>query len=100
MKIDPNLQYLQNVQSDATENTKNRATQPSDSGAASENSQVDAGDTVHISGTLGLVQQLKSQLAEAPETGSDRVASLRQQVQQGTYNPSNSQIADAMLTEM
>jgi len=98
MRIDPN-QFLGNVQPDNVDQTKNRTTQQSDA-AASANSPLGVEDTVQLSGTLGQVQQLKAQLAQTPDVRSDRVAALRQQVQQGTYKPTNEQIANAMISEL
>lgn len=99
MRIDPN-QFLGNVQPDNVEQTKNRSTQQAQSGATPENAQVDAEDTFQLSGTLGQVQSLKAQLAQTPDVRSERVAALRQQVQQGTYHPTNEQIANAMVSEL
>ena len=99
MRIDPN-QFLGNVQPDNVDQTKNRTTQQSDAAAASANSPLGVEDTVQLSGTLGQMQQLKAQLAQTPDVRSDRVAALRQQVQQGTYKPTNEQIANAMISEL
>jgi flagellar biosynthesis anti-sigma factor FlgM len=98
MRIDPN-QFLGNAQADNVQPAKTGGTQPSQSGAASSNGEVDAQDTFQLSGTLGQVQQLKNQLAQMADARSERVAALRQQVQQGTYRPSNEQIANAMVSE-
>jgi len=100
MRIDPNLQYLQNAQADATQGTKNHALQQnSESGATSEAAQTDSGDTVQISGTAGEVQQLMTQLSQTPDVRAQRVASLRQQIQQWTYQPTNEQLAGAVASE-
>jgi negative regulator of flagellin synthesis FlgM len=100
MRIDPNLQYLQNAQSDAVQGTKTHAPQQnSESGAASETTQTDGGDTVQLSGTVGEVQQLMTQLSQTPDVRSQRVAALRQQIQQGTYQPTNEQLAGAVASE-
>ena len=63
------------------------------SGADVESRATDAGDTVQLSGALSQVQQLNAQLAQTPDVRATRVAALQQQVQQGTYQPSNEQIA-------
>ena len=55
MRIDPNLQYLQNAQPDAVQGTKSHAPQQtSESGKRRpETTQTDGGDTVQLSGTVG-----------------------------------------------
>jgi negative regulator of flagellin synthesis FlgM len=99
MRIDPN-QFLGNVQQDNVQQANTRGAQPSQTNGAPDNTQVDPQDSFQLSGTLGLVQQLKAQLAQVPDVRSERVAALRQQVQQGTYKPTNDQIANAMVSEL
>jgi len=99
MRIDPNQQYLDNVQSNQVENTKNQGAAAPGSVSTPEISSTDAGDTVQLSGTLSQVQQLKAQLSSTPDVRGDRVAALRQQILQGTYQPSNEQIANAMMSD-
>jgi|SRR5208282_3448416 len=99
MRIDPN-QFPVNVQPENVDQTKNRVAQQSDAAATPGNSQLGVEDTFQLSGTLGQVQQLKAQLAQTPDVRSERVAALRQQVQQGTYKPTNEQIANAMVSEL
>jgi negative regulator of flagellin synthesis FlgM len=90
---------LAGISSDSVQGTKNPNTQPSGSGVAPNSASIAGEDTVELSGTMGQVQQLNAQLAQMPDVRSERVAALQQQVQQGTYNPSNEQIANAMLSE-
>lgn len=104
MKIDPNLPYtgnVQNTQTDGVQDTRNRNMQPAGPAGSNtpQNTQL-GGDTVQLSGALGQVQQLKAELAQVPEVRSDRVAALRQKVQEGSYNPSNEQVAGAMVSEL
>ena len=100
MKIDPNLQYLQNLQSDGIPGASKNTVQPSESGSTSEVSQTDPEDSVQISGQHMQVQKLTSQLAQMPDVRGARVAALRQQVQQGTYKPTSAQIANAAFPEL
>lgn len=101
MKIDPNF-----VDPSASQNVGNSAAKPSfltpRSGSTSEaeSSSSDAGDTVELSGTLSEVQQLKTQLSQVPDVRANRVAALQQQVQQGTYRPSNQAIAGALMSDL
>jgi len=100
MRIDPN-QFLNNAQNDSVQQTNTRGTQQSAPTDASPDSlEVDSQDTFRLSGTLGQVQRLKDQLDQTPDVRSERVAALRQQIQQGTYKPSNEQIANAMISEI
>ena len=100
MRIDPN-QFLNNAQNDNVQQTNTRGAQqsaPTDS--TPDSSTADSQDTFRLSGTLGQVQHLKDQLDQTPDVRSERVAALRQQIQQGTYKPSNEQIANAMISEV
>jgi flagellar biosynthesis anti-sigma factor FlgM len=102
MRIDPSFQYLGNVPADGVENTQGQSKIPSSQGgteASSATQSSDSGDTVQFSGNLAEIQQLKAQLAQTPEVRASRVAALQQQVQQGTYNPSNQAIANAMIAD-
>jgi|SRR5260370_9999975 negative regulator of flagellin synthesis FlgM len=98
MKIDPNLQPIANLQSDAVPNTKTRNTQEA-SGAA-QNAPVDAGDTVQFSGALAQVHQLTAKLHQIPEIRADRVAALKERIERGTYKPSSKDVAGAMLKDL
>jgi len=102
MRIDPSFQYLGNTGTENVNNAKGPKANPPESGpsGASDPNAADAGDTVQFSGTLSDMQQLKAQLAETPDIRSSRVAALQQQVQQGTYQPSNEQIANAMMSDL
>jgi flagellar biosynthesis anti-sigma factor FlgM len=99
MRIDPNP-FVGNAQADNVQQTSSRGAQPSQSSATPDNAEVDAQDTFQLSGMLGQVQSLKDQLANTTDVRSERVAALRQQVQQGTYRPSNEQIANAMISDL
>jgi negative regulator of flagellin synthesis FlgM len=99
MKIDPN-QYLGNLQSDNVQQTNTRGTQPSQSEEARESGGVDTDDQFQPSPTLDQIQRLKAQLAQVPDVRSDRVSALSQKIQQGSYKPTNQQIADSMVSEI
>jgi flagellar biosynthesis anti-sigma factor FlgM len=102
MRIDPSLQYLNQTAPEGVSNSK--AAKPSlaeTGGAPPAGGSADAGDTVQISATLSQVQQLTAQLSQSPDEGrAARVAALQQQVQQGSYRPSDEQIASAMITDL
>jgi len=99
MRIDPN-QFPGNLQSDSVQQTNTRGTQASQSEEAHETGGVDTDDQFQPSPTLDQVQRLKAQLAQVPEIRNERVSSLSQKIQQGTYNPTNQQIANAMVSEI
>ena len=98
MKIDPNLQPIANLQSDAVPNTKTRNTQEATGGA--QNAPVHGGDTVLFSGALAQVQQLTAKLQQIPEIRTDRVAALKERIDRGTYKPSPREVAGAMLKDL
>ena len=97
MKVDPNLQSIANVQSDAVQNTKTSRTQ--DSSGDSPSNAVGGSDTVHFSSRLAEVQQLTSQLQQVPDIRAERVAALKEKIQQGTYSPDPADVADAILND-
>lgn len=57
-------------------------------------------DQAELSGTHIQVQVLTAQALQLPEVRQEKVNALRQVVQDGTYQPSSDQIADAMFTHM
>jgi flagellar biosynthesis anti-sigma factor FlgM len=106
MRIDPNSydpssQYLGNVAPDTVGSAKGAKVPPPQSGpGAGVDSPTDGGDTVQFSGALSEAQQLRAQLAQTPDVRANRVAALQQQLAQGTYQPSNGQIASALMSEL
>jgi negative regulator of flagellin synthesis FlgM len=103
MRIDPSSQYLGN---DPSQGVGSANSQPKPSSAAAgapfaqESNAPDAGDRVQLSATLSEVQGLTAQLGQTPDVRLERVAALRQQIEQGTYTPSNEGIASAMLSDL
>lgn len=95
MKVDPNLQSIVNVQSDAVQNAKTTRAQESNSEYGT--TQVDGQDTVAFSPKFAEVQNLTSKLQQLPDIRSERVSALKQQIQQGTYNPDPADVAAAIL---
>jgi len=95
MKVDPNLQSIANVQSDAVQNAK--TTRAQEASSETGTTQIDGQDTVQFSPKFAEVQNLTSKLQQLPEIRSDRVSALRQQIQQGTYKPDPSEVAGAIL---
>lgn len=55
-------------------------------------------DQAELSGAHEQVQALTAQALQVPEIRQEKVNALRQVVQDGSYQPSSGQIADAMFT--
>jgi flagellar biosynthesis anti-sigma factor FlgM len=96
MKIDPNIQSIVNAQADAVQNAKtSRAQGPNADGGATS---IDgSSDTVQVSSKFAEVQQLTAKLQQLPDVRTERVAALKEKIQQGTYNPDPAAVADALL---
>jgi flagellar biosynthesis anti-sigma factor FlgM len=98
MSIDPRIQITGEAQSEAVQSARTTDRQA----AANKTPQVALGsgeDTVSISSTHQEVQSLKVSLANVPEVRTERVNSLRSQIQQGRYQPSSEKVADAIVAE-
>jgi flagellar biosynthesis anti-sigma factor FlgM len=103
MRIDPSHQYLGNISPENVGNAQGQPKIPSSrvtGGNTPDFQAADAGDTVQFSGSLSELQQLKAQLTGMPDVRASRVTALQQQMQQGTYQPSNEAIANAMLNDL
>jgi flagellar biosynthesis anti-sigma factor FlgM len=101
MRIDLSSQYLGNVPPDTVGSAQGAKIPPPQTGAGTGvESVADDGDTVQFSGALSEAQQLKAQLTQTPDVRASRVAALQQQLAEGTYQPSNGQIASAMMSEL
>jgi len=57
-------------------------------------------DQVQFSVDGETVQQLKTDLAGLPDLRQDRVAALKQAIEEGSYNVSGQQIAQAMSSDL
>jgi flagellar biosynthesis anti-sigma factor FlgM len=57
-------------------------------------------DQAELSGSYGQAQALTAQALQFPEIRQEKVNALRQVVEDGSYQPSSSQIANAMFTHM
>lgn len=56
-------------------------------------------DTVEISNTAKKIQEASKQLKTIPDVREDKVAQLKEQVENGTYEIDADKIADKMLKE-
>ena len=90
MKIDNSLAYPENVGPQ-----KVGTTGPSPSQNQSDKVSL-ATDEANFSIDGDKVQQLTSNLTAVPDVRQERVAALTQAINQGSYNVSNQQIAEAM----
>ena len=101
MYIDPKIQFPNDSPPDPLTGARTAST-PAIGGASKGGSVAPAstdGDTVSLSSTHGEIQTLTASLANVPEIRTDRVDSLREQVGQGTYQPSSQRVADAIVRE-
>ena len=56
-------------------------------------------DTVVLSDTAKTVQEAQKQLASIPDVREDKVAELKEQIENGTYEPDAEKIAGKMITD-
>jgi len=56
-------------------------------------------DTVVLSDTAKAVQEAQAQLKSIPDVREDKVAELKEQIENGTYEPDAEKIAEKMLTD-
>lgn len=94
MKIDASLAFPENVQPQRVGTTG-----PSPSQNQGERVGLST-DEVQFSVDGEKVQQLKTELAGLPDSRQERVAALNQAIEQGRYNVSDQQIAQAMSTDL
>ena len=66
--------------------------------AESSRSSGSTADRVTLSGDAILVSVATRSAQEAPESRADRVATLKAQVEAGTYQPDSKKIAEKLLT--
>lgn len=98
MNIDPKIQITGDAQSEPVQSQRTGDRVSGTSKAA----QVLPGsgeDTVSISSTHQEVQSLTASLTAVPEVRSQLVSSFRERIQQGQYQPSSNQVADAIAQE-
>jgi negative regulator of flagellin synthesis FlgM len=94
MKIDAPLGFPEQVGPQRVETT----------GSSSSQNQAErvglSPDEVQFSVDGEKVQQLKANLDGLPDLRQDRVATLKQAIEEGSYNVSSHQIAQAMSSEL
>ena len=56
-------------------------------------------DTVVLSDTAKAVQEAKTQLESIPDVREDKVAELKEQVENGTYKVDSEKLAEKMITD-
>jgi flagellar biosynthesis anti-sigma factor FlgM len=99
MKIDPNIQFPLDPQSDRVTNATNKAVPSKGAGSASGVDASNGEDTFSLSSTHGEVQSLTANLASVPEVRTQRVTALQQRVNSGSYNPDSLKVADAIIAD-
>lgn len=56
-------------------------------------------DTVAISDTAKRIQEANAELKTIPDVREDKVAALRNQIEQGTYKPDSEEVAGALIKD-
>ena len=97
MKIDQNLQPTGNIPSDAVQNSKSSRTEESVQNGL--RTDYDGTDTVQVSSKFADAQQLTAKLQQLPDVRNDRVSALREKIQQGSYKPDATDVAEALLND-
>jgi flagellar biosynthesis anti-sigma factor FlgM len=95
MRINPNqaAQPLPESGRTGNQSAASASPQPSTGSALGE-------DQAQLSGSHLQVQVLASQALQFPEVRQEKVNALRQVVQDGSYRPSSTQVADAMFSHL
>jgi len=93
VRIDPNLGISEQQPTDRVGGASS-ASRPAPSAASGSGS-----DEATLSPDALRLSELSSTLASVPEIRQDRVAPLRQAISNGTYAPTNDQIAQAMMND-
>lgn len=95
MRIDPQVPALDT-------SATNLVTDARTGAAANAAAQV-AGvpnDTVQLSGNQVTLSRLVAQLATLPDVRQERIDALRSAIQSGQFNPSNDEVAGAIVNEL
>ena len=98
MKINPNLEPQGGHA--ATETGAAAGPGSVQSGRATQTSHSGGSDKTEFSSQAQEFAKLSAQIASIPEVRQERVASLRQAIQGGTYKVSDQQIAQSMLRDL
>jgi|SRR5208282_5001697 flagellar biosynthesis anti-sigma factor FlgM len=72
----------------------------SQAGSGSLSTGLAGADTAKFSGDQGRVQELASQVNQFPEIRQDKVAALQRSMQDGSYEVTPSQSAEALISAM
>ncbi len=94
MKIpgDDSIHLLETILFGVKKTEQKGPTRPSDGGGETASS-----DRVEISDRAKAYQQLDRQIAALPEMRSEKVASLQQKIEAGTYHPKSEEIAEKLV---
>ncbi len=70
-----------------------------DAAAEQQEKQAAKADTVALSDTAKKIQETQKQLDAIPDVREDKVAQLKEQIENGTYEIDEEKLADKMLRE-
>ena len=94
MKIDPNLSVHLRQQNQSVQQPANKPPEQKQS-----ESNLVVGDQVKLSADQQNADQLKTELNRLPEVRQDRVEQLRLAIQSGSYQVTDEQIAEAIISD-
>jgi len=94
MRIDPNSQSSEAIQQANVQDPKN---QPAPKTQLDPNAT--SGVQVQLSTSSSQVATLAQQAASLPDVRTDRVDALKQAVHDGSFNPTNDQVAAAIYSD-
>ena len=92
------IEKSQGIQIDAYVNQVQEKNKVDHSNNKADNAAVKT-DTVVISDAAKRVQEIRSQLDEIPDVREEKVAQLRQQIENGTYEIEPDKIAEKIISE-
>ena len=92
------IEKSQGIQIDAYVNQVQEKNKVDPSNNKADNAAVKT-DTVVISDAAKRIQEIRSQLDEVPDVREEKVAQLRQQIEDGTYEIKPDKIAEKMISE-
>ena len=92
------IEKSQGIQIDAYVNQVQEKNKVDPSNNKADNAAVKT-DTVVISDAAKRIQEIRSQLDEVPDVREEKVAQLRQQIENGTYEIEPDKIAEKIIAE-
>jgi len=99
MRIDPNIPSGDSSAANSVNDTRPGAPNAAQVSSAGTSTGAPS-DTVEISSGQATVRTLLTQLNQVPDVRQQAVSSLQQQIQSGRYQPTNEQVAGAIVDDL